>query len=146
MSYGLPTSWAWNFNGGTDVQSTLQNPVVTFPNTGQFTINLTVSNINGTSTYIDSNYITVTSNYTINTMTNVQSNINAAFAVCGIALALIGLIGLLYAAYMLEKNRESAQLYTEMMIACIIVVIVGFVLLGIGIGTLGQMFGALAPS
>jgi len=146
---GPVSAWAWNFNGGTDVQSTLQNPVVTFPNTGQYTVNLTASNINGTSIYIAQNYINVESNYTINTMVGVENNINGAFTLAGIALAFMGVLGILLMGYMLNRKSNTNQdikAYTQLIIGCVVVVIVGFFLLGIGIGTLGQMFGALAPS
>lgn len=40
-------SWEWTFEGGTPETSTEQNPVVTYENSGEFTVELTVSN--GTS-------------------------------------------------------------------------------------------------
>ncbi|MCC4769884.1 PGF-pre-PGF domain-containing protein [Methanosarcina sp. DH2] len=46
-STGAPTSWNWNFGDGTN--SEVQNPVHTYPSAGDYTVNLTVSNANGTA-------------------------------------------------------------------------------------------------
>ena len=40
------TSWNWNFGDGNN--STEQNPVHTFSSAGNYTVNLTASNANGT--------------------------------------------------------------------------------------------------
>jgi YVTN family beta-propeller protein len=44
---GTPTVWDWNFGDGTN--STHQNPAHIYSKTGTYTVNLTVSNANGTS-------------------------------------------------------------------------------------------------
>ncbi|HHV24814.1 MAG: NosD domain-containing protein [Methanosarcina sp.] len=46
-STGTPTSWVWDFGDGTS--STEKNPVHTYSTAGTYTVNLTVSNENGTS-------------------------------------------------------------------------------------------------
>ncbi|MDD4521736.1 MAG: PKD domain-containing protein [Methanosarcina sp.] len=46
-STGTPTSWIWDFGDGTS--STEKNPVHTYSTAGTYTVNLTVSNENGTS-------------------------------------------------------------------------------------------------
>jgi PKD repeat protein len=146
---GPVTSWIWDFAGGSNIQSTDQNPVAVFQYPGQYNINFTTGNINGSTSYIATNYITVMSNYTENALIPVENNINGAFTLAGIALAFIGVLGILLMANMLNKKSNTKQdirAYTQLLIVCIIVVIVGFFMLGIGIGTLGQMFGALIPS
>jgi len=49
-STGDPTSWTWNFGDGSPV-STLQNPAYSYAATGTYTVELTVSNGNCSSTY-----------------------------------------------------------------------------------------------
>jgi PKD repeat protein len=56
-STGCPASWAWNF-GGDEGNSTSQNPVHTYTSPGTYTVTLTVSNVNGTSSYQRAAYIT----------------------------------------------------------------------------------------
>jgi PKD repeat protein len=47
-SAGCPTAWSWDFGDGTT--STEQHPVHTFPEVGEYTVTLTVTNDAGTST------------------------------------------------------------------------------------------------
>lgn len=47
---GAPTSWSWQFQGGTPATSTDQNPQVVYSTPGAYPVTLTVSNANGTST------------------------------------------------------------------------------------------------
>jgi PKD repeat protein len=47
QSTGSPFSWSWNFGDGTD--STEQNPKHTYTSAGTYTVNLVVSNANGTN-------------------------------------------------------------------------------------------------
>jgi len=56
-STGAPTNWNWNFGDGNN--STLKNPVNVYSKPGKYTVNLTVSNANGTSSKLAN--ITVTS-------------------------------------------------------------------------------------
>ena len=46
-STGLPISWSWDFGDG--ATSTEQNPTHTYSSAGTYTVNLTVSNANGTN-------------------------------------------------------------------------------------------------
>ena len=46
-STGLPTSWSWDFGDG--ATSTEQNPTHTYPSAGTYTVSLTASNANSTS-------------------------------------------------------------------------------------------------
>lgn len=49
LSSNTPTAWSWTFPGGSPATSTLQNPVITYPATGVYTVNLTTSNAIGAS-------------------------------------------------------------------------------------------------
>lgn len=50
-STNAPTSWAWTFPGGTPATSALQNPgSVCWTTPGNYTVSLTVTNVNGSST------------------------------------------------------------------------------------------------
>lgn len=60
MSVGNPTSWNWTFQGGNPNTSTLQNPTVTYPAAGVYSVTLTVSNGTSTDQEVKTNYITVT--------------------------------------------------------------------------------------
>lgn len=57
-----PSSWSWDFGGtgASPTGSTAQNPVVTFGSTGSYTITLTASNSNGSSSITKTNFVTVT--------------------------------------------------------------------------------------
>jgi lysyl endopeptidase len=65
LTSGVPTSWAWSispgtgwaFAGGTTASS--QNPQITFNTVGQYTIQLTASNAQGSDVEIKNNYIIV---------------------------------------------------------------------------------------
>ncbi len=48
-STGSPTSFTWEFTGGTPSSSTSQNPIVSYAATGIFTAKLTVNNASGSS-------------------------------------------------------------------------------------------------
>ncbi|OCB76086.1 M12 family metallo-peptidase [Flavobacterium crassostreae] len=58
-STGSPTSWAWTFQGGTPATATTQNPVVTYSNSGTYTVTLKVTNAQGTNTKQSIGYINV---------------------------------------------------------------------------------------
>ncbi len=74
LSECIPTGWLWNFSpsgaviylNGTD--STSQNPMVSFSQTGLYTVSLTASNGNGNHIVTKTNYINVT-NFTYCTLT-----------------------------------------------------------------------------
>jgi subtilisin family serine protease len=55
-----PTSWTWNFQGGTPATSTSSNPIVSWSSPGTYSVSLTVANANGTNTKTKSAYIVIT--------------------------------------------------------------------------------------
>ena len=59
LSAGIPSSWAWTFDGGTPSTSNQQNPSVTYNTEGVFSVSLTVTNNFGTNTITKTDYITV---------------------------------------------------------------------------------------
>ena len=59
-STGIPTAWKWDFDGGTDSDSTSQNPVKQFSTVGTYSVNLTSNSGNAYGSVIQSNLITVT--------------------------------------------------------------------------------------
>ncbi len=59
LSTGSPTSWAWDFNNDGTTDSTLKNPVFTYPAVGTYTVNLTATNSQGSDSEIKTDYITV---------------------------------------------------------------------------------------
>ncbi len=60
MSAGIPaTSWLWTFPGGTPANSALQNPVVTYPTTGIYSVALTATNIYGSTTLTKTAYVII---------------------------------------------------------------------------------------
>ena len=61
QSTGTPTSWAWDFENDGSVDSTQQNPTYIYSTPGNYTVNLTVTNIGGTNSTVKADYITVSS-------------------------------------------------------------------------------------
>jgi PKD repeat protein len=59
LSTNTPTSWSWNFAGGTPLTSTLQNPAVTYSTAGTYKVVLTATNSAGSNTKTVENYIQV---------------------------------------------------------------------------------------
>jgi len=59
LSGNNPTSWQWNFEGGTPETSTEQDPVVIYNENGNYDVTLIVSNIYGSDSLIIPDYITV---------------------------------------------------------------------------------------
>ncbi|AKB51994.1 Chitin binding protein [Methanosarcina barkeri str. Wiesmoor] len=57
QSTGSPTSWLWDFGDGTNV--TEQNPAHTYTAAGTYTVNLTVSNEDGSDSEVKTGYINV---------------------------------------------------------------------------------------
>ncbi|MCX8081128.1 MAG: S8 family serine peptidase [Bacteroidia bacterium] len=55
-----PTSWTWNFQGGTPATSTSSNPTVSWSSPGTYSVSLTVANANGSNTKTKSAYIVIT--------------------------------------------------------------------------------------
>ncbi|MFO7616041.1 MAG: GEVED domain-containing protein, partial [Bacteroidales bacterium] len=60
LSTNAPSSWSWQFPGGTPSTSIQQNPVVTYGTPGVYNVTLTVTNSGGSDTESKTNYITVT--------------------------------------------------------------------------------------
>ena len=59
-SAGVPSTWAWEFEGGTPHLSSQPNPTVTYSTAGTYTVYLTVTNDFGTDTETKTDYIMVT--------------------------------------------------------------------------------------
>lgn len=47
---GDPTTWNWDFTGGSPASSVAQNPIVSYPNPGTYSVSLTAANGTGSST------------------------------------------------------------------------------------------------
>jgi len=58
-SLNNPTSWNWSFNGGSPSSSSEQNPLVTYNNTGIYSVSLTAKNSIGSNSVSKSDYIEV---------------------------------------------------------------------------------------
>jgi PKD repeat protein len=63
LSTGVPPGslWSWDFDNNGVVDSTLQNPVMSFTAPGNYTVKLTVQNTYSSDTEVKANYIQVTS-------------------------------------------------------------------------------------
>ncbi|MCP5108940.1 MAG: PKD domain-containing protein [bacterium] len=59
LSTNNPTSWSWNFPGGTPSSSTTQNPTVTYNTAGTYSVTLTATNAGGSDGETKTGYITV---------------------------------------------------------------------------------------
>ena len=60
LSVNVPTSWEWQFEGGTPATSTLQNPTgIVYNDVGSFDVTLKVTNNFGTHTITKPDYILV---------------------------------------------------------------------------------------
>lgn len=59
ISLNTPTTWKWNFTGGTPSSSTSQNPLVTYSSTGIYDVQLIASSATTSDTIIKTNYIEV---------------------------------------------------------------------------------------
>ncbi|PIE87638.1 MAG: hypothetical protein CSA04_06010 [Bacteroidetes bacterium] len=60
LSTHNPTQWLWEFPGGVPEQSTLQNPVISYPTAGDFDVTLTVQNHWGSDTHTETEFIHIT--------------------------------------------------------------------------------------
>jgi len=61
LSTGNPTAWLWNFGNGTS--SSIQNPLYVFPAPGYYTVCLTISGNNCTSTFCQNVIVQDSTNY-----------------------------------------------------------------------------------
>lgn len=68
---GAPTSYSWAFQGGVPSTSTAMNPIVNYPNAGDFSVTLIAYNANGSNAANQVNYI------------HVDSSANASFTYAG---------------------------------------------------------------
>lgn len=59
ISANSPTGWSWSFAGAATTSSSLQNPVITYNTAGTYSVSLTVSNAQGSSTLTKPALITV---------------------------------------------------------------------------------------
>jgi hypothetical protein len=56
-----PTGWVWNFGpSASPTGSTIRNPIVAYGTTGSYTVTLTASNANGSTSKTKTNFVTVT--------------------------------------------------------------------------------------
>ncbi|MEO1260950.1 MAG: choice-of-anchor B family protein [Bacteroidota bacterium] len=58
-SMNVPTSWSWEFPGGTPSSSTEQNPVVIYQTAGNFPVTLTVENAAGSNVVVANDLISI---------------------------------------------------------------------------------------
>jgi len=77
LSTGSPTSWAWDFQNDGTMDSTVQNPVFTYPAAGIYTVKLTATNDGGSNTQTKANYLTVT---VAPPVANFTANITSGYA------------------------------------------------------------------
>jgi len=59
QSSHAPTQWQWNFPGGAPSYSTLESPIVQYPEGGYYDVTLTATNVNGSAFLSKADYITV---------------------------------------------------------------------------------------
>jgi serine protease len=59
LSGNLPTGFSWTFEGGTPAVSTLENPSVTYSQSGTYSVTLVAINSIGQDTEVKTNFITV---------------------------------------------------------------------------------------
>lgn len=59
LSTGNPTQWQWTFDGGTPATSTSQNPEVTYPQAGVYSVSLTASDATSSSSVTRETFVTV---------------------------------------------------------------------------------------
>lgn len=62
QTQGNATAWNWNFGGGTPATSTVQNPVVSYANPGNYMVSLSATNANGSDAETKYFYVTVVPN------------------------------------------------------------------------------------
>jgi subtilisin family serine protease len=82
LSTGNPTSWSWNFTGGSPANFTGQNPpAITYNTAGTYAVALTTSNSNGNDTETKTAYVTVNSLTGCDTITNIlDTDLNSFYS------------------------------------------------------------------
>ncbi len=78
LSIGNPTAWNWSFSPSSvtyinNTSDSSQNPQVKFLSTGNYTVTLIASNVNGADTIVKNNYITVNSAVSVPNNENFES-------------------------------------------------------------------------
>lgn len=79
LTLNTPSSWSWSFSPSTitylnSTSATSQNPQVTFNTGGTYSVTLITSNSNGSDTLTKTNYITVSSGYSLPFSENFQTS------------------------------------------------------------------------
>ncbi len=74
LSSANTSSWQWTFPGGTPATSTLQNPVVTYDNTGIYDVTLIAGNAAGNNTSTQSSFIVVNTTPVISFASSISGN------------------------------------------------------------------------
>lgn len=84
LSTEAPTSWLWNFQGGTPSTSTVQNPTnIQYNSAGTYTVTLTATNADGNNTKTKTGYITVSLPLLPTLTTSAISILNTTTAITG---------------------------------------------------------------
>ena len=60
QSVGAPTTWQWDFDNDSVIDSTSQNPSHSYGTAGTYSVTLTVGNASGSNSLTKTNYITIT--------------------------------------------------------------------------------------
>jgi PKD repeat protein len=101
LSVGFPTSWSWQFEGGTPLTSTVENPAgIAYNTLGTFDVGLTVTNANGSRSLTKSNYVNVIDGYLINYV----SGASAAYSLRKVNIAYTG------PAILVRRDSDNATL------------------------------------
>lgn len=66
-------SWEWDLNGDGQIDSTVQNPIYTYNNYGNYNVSLKVSNRNGIDSATKNNYVIIASSVDWNPWDNITS-------------------------------------------------------------------------
>jgi PKD repeat protein len=78
QSSNLPTTWEWQFPGGSPATSSEQNPVVVYANAGVYPVSLTTSNAGGSNSITMSQFVLVDPSPDA-TFTTVQNGLDVSF-------------------------------------------------------------------
>jgi Zn-dependent metalloprotease len=65
LSLNLPTTWTWEFTGANTLNSSSQNPVISYPAVGTYPVKLVVTNAFGEDSITKINFITIVNTYFI---------------------------------------------------------------------------------
>lgn len=73
LSLNIPTSWQWQFPGGTPSSSTLKNPSVVYNSLGTYDVKLKTTNAYGTDSITKLNYMQILTSYNLCSTTSTTS-------------------------------------------------------------------------